>query len=151
MYGLEMPQAFAGLRVESDQTVAEEIVSLAVAAVKIEARRSERNIGDAALFIDGHLAPVVDAAGGFIELLRPGVITELAGMRDRVKNPCKLAGPDVVGMNVARNRFIAGASRRQWHDNHVGHDVAGILSRALIGPVFRTEAGSNTHLAVLSK
>src|SRR5262249_10361943 len=101
-----------GLRIKSDQTVAEKIVPRTVAAVKIKARCTERHICNASVFIDRHLAPIVNAAAGFIELCRPGVITELARMRNGMENPGQLARPDIVSMHVTGYGFITRAAGR---------------------------------------
>ena len=55
--------------------------------VEVVGGRPERNVDDAAPRVDGHLAPVVDAADVFPGILRPGVVAELTGPRHRVERP----------------------------------------------------------------
>src|SRR5438132_13415009 len=64
---LEMPEPLSGFRVERDKAVAVKIVARTIAAVKIESRGSQRNVSDAAIFVHGHFAPVVNSARGSIE------------------------------------------------------------------------------------
>ena len=87
MHGLEMPEPFAGARVERQQAVGEEIRAVPIRAVEIVGRRSGRDVDDAALLVDRHRAPVVRAAGVLVGVLRPGLVAELAGHRDGVKLP----------------------------------------------------------------
>ncbi len=49
------------------------------------------NVSDAALLIDRHLIPVVNAAHRFPGVRRPGVVAEFAGMRNYVERPHELA------------------------------------------------------------
>src|SRR6185295_13350349 len=86
---------------------AKEIGAETVDAVEIVGRRSERNVSDAALRIDGHLSPVIVAANVFPCILRPGVVAELSGTRYGVKGPCQFAVADVVGTNVSRRRKVS--------------------------------------------
>src|SRR5262245_48420834 len=107
MHQLVMPDAFAGARVERHDRVAEEIVARTIAAVEIEARAAEADERDAALLVDRELAPVVNAAGIPVRVGWPGVVAELAGMRDAVEDPLKFAGADVVRLHVGRRRVVA--------------------------------------------
>src|SRR5688500_3376024 len=97
-----MPESPAGPCVERHERVAEQIVALAVAAVEIEPRAAEVDERDAALFVDGGLAPVVDTALLLVRLRGPRVVADLAGVRDRVEYPHRLAGHDVIRLNVRR-------------------------------------------------
>ena len=124
VHELLMPEPAAGARVERDERVREEIVALAIAAEEVVARGAERDEDDAVLFVDGHLAPVVDAAGRRLGALRPRVVTELALVRDAVEDPLELAGHDVVSLHVAGRRCVTRALRRQRHDHEVADDAA---------------------------
>src|SRR5690606_25368982 len=99
-----MPEALARARVERDETIAEQVRADAIRAVVVVGRRAERDVDDAALRVDRHLAPRVDAAGIPIRVLRPRVVAELAGLRNRVKRPGELARHDVVRADVAGRR-----------------------------------------------
>ena len=124
MDGLEVPQALAGARVEREQAVAEQVRADAVGAVEIVGRRAGREVGDAALLVDGDLAPGVGAADVLPGVLRPGVVAELARMRNGVERPDQLAGEDVVRAEIAGRRSVAFAGRRA-QDDQVLEDAPG--------------------------
>ena len=107
MHELKMPEAFAGVKVEREQAVAEQIVAEAIAAVEIEGWRAEREIADAALLVDRELSPRIGAAGGLPRVGRPGVVAEFSRPRDRVKDPQQLAAPH------GRDRLRPGLDRVQ--------------------------------------
>ena len=85
--GLEIPFQFAGLCVQSNKTVAEEIRAFAIATVVIVSALTEGHIDDAALDIDGHHAPHVGAGAIFPAIAFPGIVADLAGLWDGVKLP----------------------------------------------------------------
>src|SRR5690606_35890503 len=58
---LEVPEVLARVGIGRHEAAAEQVVALAVAAILIDRRRAERQVDDAALVIDGHQAPDVDA------------------------------------------------------------------------------------------
>ena len=118
---LEMPQALAGARVEREQAVAEEIRADAVRAVVVVGRRRNREIGDAALRIERDLAPHIDAARVLPGILGPGVVAELARLRNGVEGPHELAGDDVVGAHVTGSREIRLARRAAEQDQVLEH------------------------------
>ena len=128
--GLEVPQALACLRVERHQAVREQIVALAVPAVEVESRGTERNEHDAVLGVDGHLAPVVHTARRRQVLGRPAVGAEFSRPRNAVEGPLVFAGHHVEGANVSRRRSrrIVRAARERQNDG-VLIDAPGIASR----------------------
>ena len=71
--------------------------------------------------VDGHLAPVVDAADVLPGVLRPRVVPELARPRHGVERPHQLARDDVVGADVAGRRHVAFASRAADDDEVLEH------------------------------
>ena len=68
-----MPDAFAGLGVQGDKAIGEEIVADAIGAVEIECRRAGGNVDNAARDVDRHAGPVVGGAAGLPRVLGPGV------------------------------------------------------------------------------
>src|ERR1700683_1663169 len=56
---LEVPDAFASGRIESQQSIRKQIVTYAVKAVIIRHGRASGNIDDSSLHIESHTAPVV--------------------------------------------------------------------------------------------
>src|SRR5262249_50171661 len=106
MRRLEMPDAFASGRIQRQDAVAEQIRSLAIAAVVIEGRRSGRSEDPAALQVDAHAAPIVRRARGLGGFPVPGLVPELAGFGYGVKDPAPLAGARVEAAYVPRRRPI---------------------------------------------
>ena len=98
-HSLKMPEALSGLCLQRDQAIGEQIVTDAVSSIKIERRRTGRNIDNPAIDIDGHARPVVGGAAGLPRVLRPRVVSELTGMRNRVERPAQLAA-------CARRRLV---------------------------------------------
>ena len=121
-----MPQPLAGLRVEREQAVGEEVLADPIRAVEVVVRRAGRHVDDAALFVDRKRAPVVGAADVLVRLLRPGVVAELAGQRNRVELPDLVPGDDVVGADVAGRRDERFAGRRS-QDDEVLPDLSGAV------------------------
>src|SRR4051812_44895349 len=107
MDDLIVPEPFAGPQVERQQTIAEQVGALAVRPVQIEGRRTERKITDAALLVDGDLAPRVGSAGRLPGVGRPRLVSELAGTRNRVEGPLRLTGDHIEGAQVTGRRAIA--------------------------------------------
>ena len=87
VHHLEMPQTFAGARVEREQTVAEEVCAGAIGAIEVVLGTAGRDIDDAACFVDRELRPRVGAADCLPCICWPRVVTELAGPRHGVKRP----------------------------------------------------------------
>src|SRR5207244_12120606 len=98
------------------------------------------------------LAPVVNPARGSIESVRPGIVTELAGMRHRVEDPDELSGFDIVAVNVSGNGFKAGSSGRQRNNDHVSDDTPRISRGILRRPVLlRIQSRPHIDDAILTK
>src|SRR5690606_9345125 len=95
--GLEMPQSFAGMCIQRQDAIAKQVASGPIRTVVVIRRRSNRKIGNAAIFINRNLTPCVGAAYIFIGLLRPSVITIFTGMRNGVENPYQLTRDDMIG------------------------------------------------------
>src|ERR1700683_1480183 len=99
-----MPYALAGGGPERNERVREQIVTDTVRSVEIERRGPGGNEYQATLFVQAHAGPVVRRATGLPRILWPGVIAELAGMRDGMKAPANLAASHIKGTDVARRR-----------------------------------------------
>src|ERR1700761_4760171 len=82
-----MPEALAGLGIEREQGICEEIVACTVRSIKIEYRRSGGNIDNPPSGIERHPRPVIRCAGAFPGFCRPAFVTELSRMRDGMKRP----------------------------------------------------------------
>ena len=98
---LEMPQPFAGAGVKRKQGIAEQISAGPVHSVKVVLRAGGGGVEDAALDVDGHFAPDVDAADGFPGVFGPGLVTELTGTGNGVEGPNEMTVADVVGTDIA--------------------------------------------------
>src|SRR3954468_19050111 len=101
MHCLEVPDAFAGFRVQRQFTIAEQVIAQPVTTVKVKRGRTGRNVNDAGLLIYRHSGPVIGAAAFLPRVFRPGVITEFAGMRNGMKTPALLSGADIIGAYVS--------------------------------------------------
>src|ERR1700683_2897631 len=97
---LKVPQPLASAGIQREQRIPEQVVALAIGAIKIIASSTQRKISDAALLVDGHLTPVVNAAFGFPGIRRPCVVSEFTGARNHMERPHQLAGDDIVSVNV---------------------------------------------------
>src|SRR4051794_4937175 len=113
---LVMPEPLAGPRIEREQTIAVKIRPLAIRAVQVVSRGSEREVRDPALFVDRNFAPRIHAARGLPGVLRPRFVTELAGMRDCVEGPDELPAQDVVRAQIAGRIAVAFTRRGAEND-----------------------------------
>ena len=124
---LKMPHALAGVGLQREQRVGEQVVALAIRAVEIECRRTGGDEDQAALFVEAHAGPVVGRADVLPGVLGPGVVAEFAGMRNGVERPADLAGADVVGADVA-GRGGQRLADDAAHDQQVLVDDAGVVA-----------------------
>jgi hypothetical protein len=98
---LIMPQSFAGLGVQGNQGVREEIRALPVSSVAILGSGRYRKIHNASVFIATHRRPDIGAASIAPGIFLPGIIPELSRMRHRVKPPDGFARERIKRANVA--------------------------------------------------
>src|SRR5262249_5815925 len=152
-YGLKMPKALAGVGVQGDQAISEEVIAHTVGGIKIGSSRTCRDINDAASHVDGHTGPVVGGTAGFPGALRPGVIAEFAGMGNGVKGPPELSSAYIERADVAgrgRQRFrIAAADnehifiddRRSGKDDGLSRSRLATETFAQIDATVLTERG----------
>jgi hypothetical protein len=124
MHGLEVPKALPRARVESQQTVAEQVGSDAVRAIEIVGGRTEREVGDAAFFVDRNLTPGIHGAGIFPGVGGPSLIPKFSGLRDGVERPRQFAAEHVIGAQIAWRGAVPLAGRRSQNDE-VLEDAAG--------------------------
>ena len=123
MTRLKVPDALAGIGVERQQRIGEQIVAEAVRAVEIGRRAAGGRVHDAALLVHRHARPVVRRPAVRPGVFRPGVVAEFARMRNGVEAPAELAGAHVVGAYVAR-RGGQSLGRPPADDQHVLIDDA---------------------------
>ena len=98
---LKVPEVAAGARISRDDRRAEQVVADAIAAVAIERRRAERHVQNAALDVDRHEAPDVDAGAPLRAVAAPSIGEALAGPRHAAKRPDELAAARIPGADVA--------------------------------------------------
>ena len=101
VHGLKVPDALAGVGVESDEGIGEDVVAGAVCAVEVRGGRADGDEDDAAFGIEGDAGPGVRGAGVLPCIFGPGVVAELAGMGDGVELPADLSGANVKGADVS--------------------------------------------------
>src|ERR1700722_3792260 len=99
MHPLKMPKTFAGLCVEREQGVREEVVAHPIGSIEIEDRGPGGNVDDAALFVQGHSGPVIGRTCCLPGIRGPGVVAEFIGMWDGVKSPTEGARAYIEGAN----------------------------------------------------
>ena len=124
---LEVPDALAGLQIDGDEALGEQVVAGPMAAEVVAGRDLDRQVRDAELLVDGDLRPHAGVAGVLPRLLEPRVVAELAGLRNGVEDPQPLAGARVVAADVALGvlhaaRRRAGAMRGADDDDVLGDD-----------------------------
>src|SRR5437879_5753264 len=100
MHELEMPHAPAGGGVQGQQAVGVNVLADAIAAPKIKRRRTGGDEDHSPLFVHCHARPAVRATDVLPGVGRPGLVTRLARIRNRVERPDDLAGARVVSADV---------------------------------------------------
>ena len=78
------------------------------AAVVIVARRADRHVEQAARLVEAHRRPDVGVAGELPRAAVPGVVAELAALRDGVELPHQLSGARVERAHVAGRIVLVG-------------------------------------------
>src|SRR6266508_1408901 len=107
-----MPDALAGVRVQTQQRVGEQVVAMPVRPVKIESRRAGRREDQSAPLIDNQPCPIVRAADVPPCVFRPRLVTEFARVRYRVKDPPLFSRANVERADVARREQLGRAGCR---------------------------------------
>ena len=108
MHDLVVPLALAGIRIEADDRLGEQVLPGSPAAVVIVARRADRHVEQAARFIEAHRRPHVGVAGELPGPGVPGVIAELATLRNGVELPHQLSSPRVKCTHVTGRIVLVG-------------------------------------------
>ena len=102
---LVVPEEFAGCCVERHQRIPEESFALPVGAVEIIGRAAEGEKHHAALHIDRHDPPDIRSRAVLPIVSLPGVVTDFAGTRHRVKLPDQPPRPNIEGPDCAARPF----------------------------------------------
>src|SRR5437660_1098121 len=105
MNDLIVPDSVARLRVQAHEAVTKQVVAGAVATIEvglsIEGRGAlDGQIHIAELVVSAEQPPHRRSTGNLPGVVQPGVVPELARMRNRVERPELLAGPNVVAAHV---------------------------------------------------
>ena len=121
---LEMPHAFAGSGIQTNDTLGKEVVTKPMAAVVVVRGRSERDIDVTELQVGAQRSPRVGGAGVPPRAIFPGLVSELTLLRDRVELPdffarANIEAPDVAG----RPQLVPEAVKdHRSYDDHVTDD-----------------------------
>jgi hypothetical protein len=121
---LEVPDPFARVRVERQQTVRESVVAEPIGAVEVARRRSGRHVDDPGALVERHSRPVVGAATILPGARGPRLVAVLPGMWNRVERPFECARADVVRADVSR-RGRQGFADAAADDHQIPVDDAG--------------------------
>src|SRR5262245_19981336 len=123
---LEVPLANTCLQSNRHDRFGEEVVAGTVAAVFVDGRRFDRQVGEAGFRIDRDLRPHPDVARPLPRSFFPGVVAEFTRLRNRVELPDLFAGADIERAHETfRVRAVAIAEafeHRRADDHHVVDD-----------------------------
>ena len=106
MHELIMPDPFAGVGIERQKAIGEEIVTLAIAAVKVKSCGPCGHVDDLPLPVDAHATPVVGTAHIRIQVVirRPCFISEFTGTGDGAEHPFDFPRDDIETLYISRCR-----------------------------------------------
>src|SRR5262245_60044084 len=99
VHQLEVPLADAGLQIDGDEALREDVVAGTVADVFVDRRRLDWQIHEACLRIDADLGPDTSVPRPFPRPVFPGVVAELTRHRNGIESPDLFAGADVERPN----------------------------------------------------
>ena len=105
-----------------DDGRAEEIVAGPICSNAIVVRSSKRHVDDAALLIDRHVTPDVDAGALLPTVSTPGVVACFSGARHRVKCPYQLSGVNVPGARITGGAESAAGASAPFSGSCAGND-----------------------------
>src|SRR5579864_2228762 len=115
MRSLEIPFHLAGRGVQRHEGRAVQILSLAVATIKVGGWLADAEKDHAALDVDRHRPPNVDTRAILPTVALPRLVARLARPGDGMKRPNQLPGTDAPGANIAHRaktgRFLHAATR----------------------------------------
>ena len=123
---LVVPAPFPGLGVQRDDARAEQVVAGVMTAVVVDGGAVGDDVDEPELGVGGHRGPRRHVAGPLPGVVLPGLVAELAGPGNHVELPLEVAGPHVVGEDVAGDVLDAGLQvallGRVAHDHRVVDD-----------------------------
>ena len=88
---LVVPHALAGLALDADERVREQVVAGTMSAVHVARRAGERQIRVAELFVDTDERPEIRVPGVLPRVVLPRLDAELSGARNHVEGPAQLS------------------------------------------------------------
>src|ERR1039458_4825604 len=115
------PQTLAPPTVFHASFRSEQVGPGAVGAIEVVFGARRGRVDDAAFLVDGKLAPNIGAADGLPCVFRPGVVTELAGMWNRVEGPDQSSAAHVEGADIAGGRAVSLIRRRAENQQILKH------------------------------
>ena len=107
MHHLEVPDSYAGLRLERHQALGTEVVARALSPILIIGRRTEGPIDVSQLLVAAHYRPDIHIAGMLPGVILPRFDAWFFALRHSMENPPLLAGPHIKASDVTR-----------WHGFH---------------------------------
>src|SRR5262249_20255053 len=113
----------------------------------IECRRTGAREDQASLFIDAETTPLIRAACRLPRIALPRIVTELAGVRDGVKDPFAFAGTHVVGADMSWRGAPGALSVARAEDDQVFVDGSGRTRRAQVRQRFGVHFLGQVHAA----
>ena len=127
MHQLVVPLPQPGFQVDTDQALAEQIVSGPVSAIEVPRRRLHRQVDQSELLINGNLSPHTGVSILGPGIIQPRFVAKFAGHGDGMKYPKSPARPNVVSADVPFVIFVSSgrhAFPERSADNHhiPGHD-----------------------------
>src|SRR5229473_244799 len=146
-----MPDSLACLGIQGKQTISEEIVADAIGTVEIKCGGARGSVENSTPGIECHSGPIVRGAAGLPRIFRPSVVAKFTGMRNGVKRPAQLTGPNVVGANVAGRRGESlGVAASEYYQVLVNDAWAGQSHRLRTGR-FAAQIFAEVDSAAVSK
>src|SRR5215831_12410449 len=101
MNDLEVPFALTGFQIDTDQTLAEQIVAGAMPSIEIGRRGFDGKIDKPQFFIYGNLSPDAGVAVGRPGIILPCVVAELSRLGNCVEGPQHFARTHIEGADLA--------------------------------------------------
>src|SRR5437764_345737 len=107
MHGLEMPKVLAGPRIQCQQAVSIQVVTLPVSTIELILRGGYGKICNAVVLVDRDFAPDVDATHVLVRVFRPRVVTWLSRTRNCMENPEQFTRDCVERTNISRRGQVS--------------------------------------------
>ena len=117
-----MPYTPASRGIEHQQTIGIQIVTVAVAAPKVEGRRASRAEQEAAFLVYRHSAPYIHPTHPLPCIGGPCLISRFTGARDRVEAPDHLAGEHVISPHTSWRGRRRPLAHPHAHDDQIAKD-----------------------------